>query len=556
MASGYANAPSEVGDVDNSSGNDDCVKPVETGQFEGPAPCVDGSPVVAGPTAVPLTMPVVPCPAAAMPPYWQAQGAAPPTGTDNANGMMYVMAPAPQAGLPYPVCAGVGPVPPGAVGCVTGPQQSTAVTAVVPSVPVLPAGPTAAVVPAGPVLPGAAVMLPAAAVMPTCAAGPAGPPVPNAVGLVPAPVLTAPVGGTTAPVMPGVQQGDGQAMGIPSAPVFAGGSQQPQFQAPLSPQAMPMQPPQPVPYGPQQMQHPMPQQPQQQRQQQRHQHMQGQQFDPMQYAQGPGGSVHSGWSRQPQAQGGKGKGRRGGYGGGNSNGGHFGGYGHDGDQSRPRRHLLEVECRDSSSSVFCKTHWPEGGYLPDQEGHELRWHPCAGSVGVLSEDGHTFEKESAEARDTAYGYQLSTLTMLFESTLHNGGVRTYEYRILRGSLGLADGVGFVLDNTVRRMNIQKMRSIFMNRNGQICIRDRGEILRLNTSLPQLAPRIAVWVRVDLNASTIQFQVENCSGECRRTEVLHIPTQFAQCARNGATPALPRSGFFCAILAGRSTVSLH
>lgn len=181
----------------------------------------------------------------------------------------------------------------------------------------------------------------------------------------------------------------------------------------------------------------------------------------------------------------------------------------------------------------------------------IRWHSSAADVGVLSADGHIFEKDYAEVRRSEEGYQLSTLTMLYEVNLHTSGMRCYEYSILRGQIGLADGVGFVFDTSVRRMNIQKMRSIYINRNGQVCVRDRGEIRKLWGSVPKLAAGMTVWVIVDLDVGTIQFQAKSSTGRHFSTEEIPI----ASCVQQGRRLPLS-SGFFCAVVTHRVAVSLH
>lgn len=182
--------------------------------------------------------------------------------------------------------------------------------------------------------------------------------------------------------------------------------------------------------------------------------------------------------------------------------------------------------------------------------HPAKWHPTALSAGVMSDAGHVLTKHKPGARKWHdNGAQLSTLCMIFERDLRDGGYHEYVYTIMDGDVGAADGVGFVFDNKIRRNNIQKMRSVFLNRHGQICVRDQAQIWKLEDSLPGLARGTAVKFNIDLDSSEAQVVV------VPRGEQAHATTvNFGDVFESYGEKA-PRSGFFAAVLTRAITVSL-
>mmetsp|Transcript_111918 Transcript_111918/g.316264 ORF Transcript_111918/g.316264 Transcript_111918/m.316264 type:complete len:404 (-) Transcript_111918:86-1297(-) len=181
-----------------------------------------------------------------------------------------------------------------------------------------------------------------------------------------------------------------------------------------------------------------------------------------------------------------------------------------------------------------------------------KWHSSALSAGSVSEDGHVFVKMHAGPRKShSNGMTLSSLCMLFERNLRVGGVHRYHYQIMEGSVGAADGVGFVLDSRIRRTNIQRMRSIFLNKHGQVCIRNLDSIMKLACSLPKLAEGVSVYVTVDLDHAVACFEMEDPCGKNVGTAELSFASLVSDVPVVGQ-----RSGFFCAIVTGSITVSLH
>lgn len=180
-----------------------------------------------------------------------------------------------------------------------------------------------------------------------------------------------------------------------------------------------------------------------------------------------------------------------------------------------------------------------------------KWHSSALVAGDLYQDGHVFVKtEVGPFKNHAAGAMLSSLCMIFEQKLVAGGSHTYCYSIIGGSVGAADGVGFVLDTKIRRNNIQRMRSVFLNKHGQVCLRNLDQITKLPCSLPKLAVGARVTLRVDLDRATAQFKTEDASQNC---------TGIADLSFRELTSPIgqaPATGFFCAVLTGNLTVSLY
>ncbi|CAE8678046.1 unnamed protein product [Polarella glacialis] len=189
-----------------------------------------------------------------------------------------------------------------------------------------------------------------------------------------------------------------------------------------------------------------------------------------------------------------------------------------------------------------------------------KWHSSALSAGHLSEDGHIFSKTHAGPRKNhASGMTLSSLCMLFEENLRVGGVHQYHYSILEGSVGAADGVGFVFDARIRRTNIQRMRSVFLNKHGQVCVRNLDSITKLDCSLPKLSQGMSVVLTVDLDRAAACFQMyDPCGKFCGITDFsfASMISEKGATAGPGNHSSLGRSGFFCAIVTGNISVSLQ
>eukprot|EP00927_Polykrikos_kofoidii_P037370 TRINITY_DN31511_c0_g1_i1.p1 TRINITY_DN31511_c0_g1~~TRINITY_DN31511_c0_g1_i1.p1 ORF type:complete len:416 (-),score=51.98 TRINITY_DN31511_c0_g1_i1:81-1289(-) len=192
------------------------------------------------------------------------------------------------------------------------------------------------------------------------------------------------------------------------------------------------------------------------------------------------------------------------------------------------------------------------------------WHTSALASGTLSQGGHVFTKTSmGPVKVHPNGTPLSSLCLLFENFLRTGGVHQYRYTILRGTVGAADGVGFVIDDRIRRTNIQKVRSIFLNRRGRLCIRNMDTIQKLPCTLPKLTRGVSVTLTVDLDSATACFDVESPIFGRATTDELSFACLFSDRPHRGGgqthqgnAPAASRSGFFCAIVTTNITVCLQ
>lgn len=202
----------------------------------------------------------------------------------------------------------------------------------------------------------------------------------------------------------------------------------------------------------------------------------------------------------------------------------------------------------------------ENGFVPPAWS---KWHTSALTAGNLSEDGHVFARTIAgPLKNHANGMRLSSLCMLYEQNLRVGGVHLYKYRILGGTVGAADGVGFVFDFRIRRTNIQRMRSVFLNRHGQVCMRNLDKITKWPCSLQKLSEGVSVSLAIDLGRATASFRMDDtCGKPCGSADVSFAalftePNEGETGTVNVNVAAIPRSGFFCAIVTGGITVSLY
>lgn len=176
------------------------------------------------------------------------------------------------------------------------------------------------------------------------------------------------------------------------------------------------------------------------------------------------------------------------------------------------------------------------------------WHESASKVGKISQDGHTFTKAAGKTKVVlAEGCEreMSAICMIFDHKLQTGGTHNYTYGILDGKLGPADGVGFVFDTKIRRNNIQRMRTVFLNQRGDICIRDQAHVQKLGAQVPPLAVGRWVTVHVDLETLCLYFAVYSHEGLLGCADV----------NLQGTFRAVQRSGFFCAVVTKDICVSL-
>mmetsp|Transcript_10809 Transcript_10809/g.24412 ORF Transcript_10809/g.24412 Transcript_10809/m.24412 type:complete len:404 (+) Transcript_10809:69-1280(+) len=184
-----------------------------------------------------------------------------------------------------------------------------------------------------------------------------------------------------------------------------------------------------------------------------------------------------------------------------------------------------------------------------------RWHESAKTVGVVSGDGHVFTKVGTKRkvcmRSQGTPVELAAICMVFDETLRCGGMHNYNYRILNGELGSADGAGFVFDSKVRRKNIQQMRSVFLNQRGCICVRDHEHVRKVGAQLPPLMAGMSLNLHINLDSFYLQFQVYGIDGILSGCADISL----VGCFSGNCVGESFQSGFFCAVVTKEISVSL-
>lgn len=131
----------------------------------------------------------------------------------------------------------------------------------------------------------------------------------------------------------------------------------------------------------------------------------------------------------------------------------------------------------------------------------------------LSKDRRIFTKVNYHGR----------LTIVTESHVHYRGVERYVVQFLGGALSDADGVGFVFSPSLPcHQNIQRITSVFLNRDGRVCTRRRDHVYRTQQQLTPLALGDVVMVTVDLPQRFVEFHV------LRDGDVSHARVPYDAC----------------------------
>jgi len=225
---------------------------------------------------------------------------------------------------------------------------------------------------------------------------------------------------------------------------------------------------------------------------------------------------------------------------------------------QPMKIKAGQELEDEAARTSARTSGPKDGTGGQAAGFPqcCRWHKSAETVGVISEDGHVFTKTAGPRRsrmsDRGARVELASLCMVFDQSLRSGGTHRYCYRIMAGELGAADGAGFVFDSKVRRTNIQRMRSVFLNQRGRICLRNNQQVTKLQAQLPPLTVGVTLTLAVDLDAPMARFSIIDANGEHSGSADVSLEGLFDQSLGSGQL----RSGFFCAVVTGDITVGLQ
>lgn len=202
----------------------------------------------------------------------------------------------------------------------------------------------------------------------------------------------------------------------------------------------------------------------------------------------------------------------------------------------------------------------EGATPRESSRRDCRWHKSAGTVGIVSDDGHVFTKfncdNTRKVRTNSRGtvMELSKICMVFDESLRCRGSHQFNYKILHGQVGRADGAGFVFDSQLRRNNIQRMRSVFLNQRGCICFRDHQTVSNLGAQLPPLTAGMFLALRIDLDRLSLSFTVSSSDGFVTGVAEVSLEDFFLSVQKMAGTPP-PRSGFFCAVLTKDISVSL-
>jgi len=150
--------------------------------------------------------------------------------------------------------------------------------------------------------------------------------------------------------------------------------------------------------------------------------------------------------------------------------------------------------------------------------------------------------------------ELASICMVFDASLRCGGVHRYCYRIMEGELGAADGAGFVFDSKVRRNNIQRMRSVFLNQRGRICLRNNRQVTKLEAQLPPLTVGCLLTLLIDLDSLMARFHVSSAQGLVGASANVNLDGLFDTSL--GVSNGQLRSGFFCAVVTGNITIGIH
>jgi hypothetical protein len=188
-----------------------------------------------------------------------------------------------------------------------------------------------------------------------------------------------------------------------------------------------------------------------------------------------------------------------------------------------------------------------------------KWHESASLVGMISADGHVFTKmagaERVRTTDAGILQKLSSICMIMDHRLHCGGLHRYTYQILGGEVGPADGAGFAFDCKVRRNNMQRMRSIFLNNRGQICFRNQQVVQKVNMTLPRMDVGAWLTLTVDLDNLYFHFEISNSDGsECGSADFF-LASILGDVWQDD-TWRKWNSGFFCAIVTKDISVYLE
>lgn len=197
-----------------------------------------------------------------------------------------------------------------------------------------------------------------------------------------------------------------------------------------------------------------------------------------------------------------------------------------------------------------------GNTQPEMEGavSKKEWHAAAKTVGHVSECGHIFMYAPGPKRkrmsDKGEVFELSRLVTLSDCQHVQGGQHDYAFAVMGGQLGRADGAGFTFDTMLRRRSIKEMRAIFFNQWGTICLRNNNHIDKLPFQLPRLQVGTQLNLHVDLKRGVVSFTMQHGYQSTGFAEV------YLEQYWEDYKEVCVGGGFFCAVVSGECSVSLH
>jgi len=142
--------------------------------------------------------------------------------------------------------------------------------------------------------------------------------------------------------------------------------------------------------------------------------------------------------------------------------------------------------------------------------------------------------------------------MVFDASLRCGGMQTFEFSVLNGDLGAADGAGFTFDSKLRRRPLWQMHAIFLNQRGYVCLRRGQSVSKLPVQLPRLTAGLRLSLSVDLDRSVARFEITALDGGMEGSADISFASLFEN---DVMAHGQLRSGFFCAIVTGSAMVEL-
>ena len=158
------------------------------------------------------------------------------------------------------------------------------------------------------------------------------------------------------------------------------------------------------------------------------------------------------------------------------------------------------------------------------------FHSDAVNCGDITDGGAKFTKTKYHGR----------LSMISEGIVHTNTTFNACIRFTEGDVSIADGIGFVFgQNLPCTKNIQMINSIFFNKRGQIAIRRKSEVHRLDRD--QLAPlqiNRPVVMHVDLINRHVTFYVPDSNGTTRTSTTVYFDDFW---------PGVVPSGYICCVI---------